>query len=90
MSIIIHVDGGVVQSVFSTIKGDKTEIVVVDYDDQSETNPSIGRLKLEYLKPEYDIAKDIEKKHIYLKKEAGSGNKKGGRSKKGIQDPCKV
>lgn len=88
MSIVIHVDGGIVQSVFSTIKGDKTEVVVVDYDDQSENNPSIGKMKLEYLKPEYDIAKDIEKKHIYLTKEAGDGKDIG--RKKAVRSKGKV
>jgi hypothetical protein len=61
MSIIIQVEGGVVQAVFSESDINIPEVIVMDYDEQSEDNPIIGEQIVDILDPDCDVAKDLAK-----------------------------
>lgn len=61
MAIIIQVDGGVIQSVFSESDENIPEIIAMDYDDESEDNPIIREQIVDILDPDCDVAKDLEK-----------------------------
>jgi hypothetical protein len=61
MAIIIQVEGGVVQAVFSESDINMPEVIVMDYDEQSEDNPIIGIQVVDVLDPDCDVAKDLAK-----------------------------
>ena len=61
MAIIIQVDGGVVQSVFSESEENIPDVIIMDYDNDSEDGLIIGESVVDILDPDCDIAKDLAK-----------------------------
>lgn len=61
MSIIVYVEAGEVQSVFCDSETNIPEVLVVDYDTRNGEDPTVKNVAVEYMDPECEIAKDIQK-----------------------------